>query len=1378
MKVNVLDSSALPIVEYRHVHDATISLRKYRENFNFGLITNQYYFNQNPKDKKTNFNTQYTLTDLQALSTIAELNIPFTTNAVSAFTTTIKHGDEYLKNNYTDLNEIQSAFVKSSQFNTLSSEFFFTFHVSSVSANNALNKRDTIFISQEYDSKTYYLSAPNDQNIIAKWTDIEPSYFNYTLEDNKLIILNPKGTTSTPGPSANVLINTETSLLTLNNGNFSSTASGTFADATQWSIGNDGSYNYLAEDPGGGGGLTEAYTGWDWSNGYAVHTVNPANTFLSADNIYQDISTVLDRLYEITFTISNYSAGEIRVFLGTLDPTPPYYKDGLTGNGIHTVLVDSDLSNPDRIYIQATANFVGQIDNISIVGTSLFWKAPGAWQNTVSDLSASFFDATRNLLTKDFKTLPGTYNKYKSDPNVDNVSLTNVTSVSNNYFVFTNNYNFFQNNNQNKFISHVDFFPLKNQATLHEYYSESNHYNYEADTNNRVYEKINAGVHQQHGYDKIGLSYNIGTYDIRFKANKLTYFTTPNSMSPYTVLNINDSKIQNLGAIPGSNPLMSDKVFKRREIVKSNTFSDDVNPLYLCSWLSGNSDGDTRWVDRYYNPLASDFSQALSGTSHYRVITAAGAETTETFDVSSSLTFEPNNDYGYYHVGDHDYEKLFEAFDSTYNTTINTEYLNFKGVPTLKTYSKKDREIILDGNTFARNKTDVQGDFSINFWLHTKDNTEPFCYKLLGNYFEDGIGVFNTDLVTPNIILPVNNTTNKTGISRTRFSKLMFLNNDFEVYDYVILKEGEQEVNIDGIARKDNFSEFYVLAHTIENTQSELDPIITCHERKKYIIYIFNNNNHLIGKIEDLKDQDIEIDDFEVDEDRLYVLFAPVDTFNYFTYNTKTNKVGPVINSADASNKPWQPSTWDRPSGSERQITEYYTKSDFDADLIPEKKSIGDIKSQYAACEFKQRKSVPGAKGKLISKDNVVYQFKVDKNGNGNEVTLDSNNVPWVIQQDDSPALTNQRNHVQKLTKRTTTDYRDTGTDKTNRILSGLDRRSKINSIISDDKDNIIVLHDENILSILDNNRKLLRTREYCSLKWTVGATYIDLIYDFERGKYKKYILLIQEFEGGARLSKLDPETLRIVYSKRLDGVNIGSLKLTKTVTSYGYLKKIGANKNRLKVILKKTPKFSSSGKHYKTKSIIDFDFSTLNPGYNHFFINVSLTNGFMCLFVNGKLVEKVTFSGGKYALTNILETGLYVGAVSTPFYITLANKLLQDKKYFVHNAKIKGFKIYNKTMNYFDILAHYNYHVGDKDVVWAYPLGQRTYIDTIDKLFKFNYPEKLANKYKVDIQHTDISDEKLQEKIKDRLCLELQKITPYFDNITNDDGSKNIIIS
>ena len=46
MKVEIIDSKSLPIIEYNHIHDSKILFRKYRENFNFGLTVNQYYFDK------------------------------------------------------------------------------------------------------------------------------------------------------------------------------------------------------------------------------------------------------------------------------------------------------------------------------------------------------------------------------------------------------------------------------------------------------------------------------------------------------------------------------------------------------------------------------------------------------------------------------------------------------------------------------------------------------------------------------------------------------------------------------------------------------------------------------------------------------------------------------------------------------------------------------------------------------------------------------------------------------------------------------------------------------------------------------------------------------------------------------------------------------------------------------------------------------------------------------------------------------------------------------------------------------------------------------------------------------------------------------------
>ena len=1135
MKVNSINTESIVPVEYSHTHDGKILFRKYRENFNFGLTVDQYYFNKAAKDKKTNYNTQYTLTDLQPLSTIAELDIPFTESTVSVFSCTIKHADKYLKTDYSNSTEtvssISSTFVASSEFSNLSSQFLFTFTLTSVPSSRPSRDNcpdeDRIIISQEYNSVTYYLSAIATTDTQAWWVSSGPSTFKYGISDNKITILN------------------------------------------------------------------------------------------------------------------TVTAGKLCI-------------------------------NNDILSISAS---------------------PGSF-TTAATLSTAYFDINRTILTEDFKSIPNSYTKYTSSFNTDTVDLntsTVVDHISNNYFIFTNNFNFYDSKraiNGVKNKAHADFFPLKNQATLHEYYSENNHFNSEPDYLNRIYEKVNAGTNQQHGYDKIGLSYNIGTYDIVFKPNKLTYFTTPNSMAPYTVLNIKDSKLEKLGAVPGDNPLMSDKVFKRRENVKNNSFSNNVDPVYLCSWLSGNSDGDRRWVDRYYNPNITDFTNALSGTSYYNVVTAAGAQTTETFDVSSSLTFEPNNDYIFYHVGSNDYKNLLDAYNTKYNEASGVQYLNYKGVPMVPNKVKGEDELVLDGSIFGRFNTDVTGDFSTNFWLHTDDNTLPFGYLIAGNYFDEGFGIFNTDLVTPNIILPVENP--KSSSTPKKVSKLLFLNNDFETYDEVIVMDGVDEVGIKGIGRKDNFSEFYVLG---DNN----------------VIYVYNANNNLISKIENLKNtaaSEAVIDDFEVGEDKLHVLFNPIGNKKYFTYNTKTNKSNNTTSSVSAN-------------------------------------TIGE-------------------KGKIVETSSGTTLYKVDAtNSFGNELSFDSDKKAYIVRRSNPTLIGNTKNFLQK--NAAPFDISDT---TNNLIKSGLAKTSKINGVLVDEENNIIVVHDNNIISILDNNRILKVTREFCNLEnYAFQQTYIDLIFDFEDGVYKKYILMIQEFSDGFRLTKLDTN-LNIINSKKFRDLNLGDLKLTKSVTSYYYLQKTGANKNRFKVVLKTKPKFSSSGVIPRNKSEIDFDMTQLNPGYNHFFVNVSLRKGYMELYVNSKLYSQTHFKSGAYALDNVLGTGSYIGAVSTPFYLTLANRLLQPKKYFIKNAKIKGFKLYNKTMTYYDMLTHYNYHFEDKNLIWSYPIGQRTYIDTIDKLMKFNYPEKITNKYKVQIENTGITDNKLKDKLKERISKELQKITPYFDEV------------
>lgn len=1319
MKVSSIDTENIVPVEYSHTHDSKILFRKYRENFDFGLTVDQYYFNEDAKDKKTNYNTQYTLTNLYPLSTIAELDIPFSEKAVSVFSTTIKHGDKYLKTSKSGVN-LNSAFVASTQFDPISSRFLFTFTLTAIPATgtdtlsgsvpkNTAGFEDRVLVSTEYDSTIYYLQALSATNTAAVWTSAaaltEQCYFRYGIADDKITLLNPaSGFASKICTNANILS--------------------------------------LSTSPG-------------------------------------------------TFT-------------------------------------------------------------------------------TAATLSTACFDIVRYTLTKNFKYIPNSYSKYISSYNTDTVDLdtsTVVDHISNNYFVYTNNFNFYDSkttSNENKITTHADFFPLKNQATLHEYYAQNNHFNSEPTYLNRVYEKVNAGTNQQRGYDKIGLSYNIGTYDIIFKPNKLTYFTTPDSMAPYTILNIKDSKLETLGAVAGDNPLMSDKVFKRRENVKNNSFSDDPDPVYLCSWLSGSSTGDRKWIDRYYNPAVSDFSNALSGTSHYNVITAAGAQSTETFDVSSSLTFEPNNDYIFYHVGDKDYNNLFKAYNTKYNVAENLEYINYKGVPTAPNKVKEEDELILDGETFGRFNTDTTGDFSTSFWLHTKDNTLPFGYQIAGNYFDEGFGIFNTDLVTPNIILPVENV--ESGLT----SKLLFLNNDFEIYDEVIVMDGPTEIEIKGIGRKDNFSEFYVLGtnniiyvYNANNNQiSQINNIginqgwvdINEPQNKQFTSSVSGTHGDCEGKwaIDGHKNidnyADWEMGDIQFDgglndtvngvnysgwnwsngiaehvvnplntalsADNLYQNIGAIEGENirvtltisertagsirvfvgttqptppYWVPGLTENRTHTVINKA-SKNTPKRlfiQASHDFVGKVDNiNVQRYLEPSTIDDFEVGEDKLhvlFNPIKSNpnCFTYNFKNNKtSGPvtstyvdkiGEKGKVVATAAGKTFYSVDSKASfGNEMSFDNDGNAYVVRRSNKTAVGDTRNYLQKLSIENNLEYNNND----NLIKSGLNLESKINGVQIDDDNNTIVLHDNNIISILDSDRILKVTREFCQLEnYPFQQSYIDMIYDFEDGVYKKYILFIQEYNDGFRLTKLN-DRLRIISTKKFRNLNLASLKLTKSVTSFYYLRKTGANKNRLKVLLKTKPKFSSTGVIPKTKTTIDFDYTQLNPGYNHFFVNVSVRKGYMELYVNSRLFSKVEFPSGMFSLDNVLGTGTYIGAVSTPFYLTLANRLLQPKKYFIKNVKIKSFKMYNKVMTYFDMLAHYNYHFEDKNLIWSYPIGQRTYIDTIDKLMKFNYPEKITNNYKVEIENTGITDNKLKDKLKERITEELQKITPYFDEV------KDIVIS
>jgi hypothetical protein len=881
-------------------------------------------------------------------------------------------------------------------------------------------------------------------------------------------------------------------------------------------------------------------------------------------------------------------------------------------------------------------------------------------------LDSSIFSIVYNKHTINLEKPKSTFSYFLSsyDKNSINLNTSTIDSISSNFLLYGTNTTIHNNG-----IT-IGMMPLKNCITLDNYAIPFNHFTSEPEYLNRKYEKIFSGHNSNSGFENIQLQYNIGTKDIVFKPNELTHFHIISSMSPYTRLNINDSKLSYFGAVGGSSPLLADKVYKKRtDPIRNNTFTDEVNPQYLCTWLSAGNNGEKIWVDRYYNSNALTFSTEQSGSFFYNIIVNSGNESTYVFDLSSNLTFEPNNDYAYYHIGEKDYNEHINSL-SSYNIATSLSLLNSNGIPVVPTYNKNSLELKFDGNLFGKLTSDHNGSMGFGFHLSAADFTKPICHSFLSNYHNYGFAVYNTDLVTSNIIIPSGN-------------KLLFLNNDLVVYDEIQLIDNHIPINIKGFIRKDMYGDIYILG---ENN----------------VIYVYNNNPNFITKLTNLSAHgNLVIEDLDVSKNRIYGSFNPHTNKKYFYYDSGTN-VFTILQTASAD-------------------------------------TYGDKSKIY------------------VDSYNKVKIYAADSNiETGNELAVQDDDNQFIIRQNLPAVKSTEYNFIHK--------NKYAGNQTNAIVVSGANIDSIITNIIVDDENKLIALYDDDKVAMLNSNRKLLFTKQLDFLS-TTSTKYLDLIYDFDENIYNKYILIIELFSDRTLIHKLDKD-FNLVKSSSLGTKISNSLKLVKSLTGYYYLKKTGANKSRFKVFIKSKPKYSTTGAFPTTEHIIDFDITTLKSGQHHFFVNYDTKRGFIELYVNGYLYQRNNVAPGKFALDNPLSNGLFIGAISAPYNITLASKLLQPRKYFLKDINITGLKLYKKPLDQYDINVHVNYHNPDRDCVWAIPVGQRSYIDTVERVYRFRLPSIPTEKYNININNLGINDEDVIQKISDEIKMELKNLTPFYSDL------------
>jgi len=307
----------------------------------------------------------------------------------------------------------------------------------------------------------------------------------------------------------------------------------------------------------------------------------------------------------------------------------------------------------------------GKLSAISTVGIS-----PNAFRDNHFNISNVIDLQVRDKITTDY------INYFNGTLNVD---------LANSDLDLPNNFLLYRNLNTST-IDDVGIISLKNQMSEDNRLVRGNTLSlstYNSVTDLREYTSIFNEIDTE--LDE-GLELNYITYNKSIKILPgLNEFTTDTVMTPFTQLNINDTKFKESGAFPFSIPNYSDKVYY------TDKLGDGTEKVYLCTWLSGNPfSNNSVWVDRYYYPDLITKRAALSTTTAFNttyntyleqlISTNANLSSSilveQIFDKKSDMVFKPSTRYIYERF---DIDKI--SFDQlniygqnleNYYTTINS----------------------------------------------------------------------------------------------------------------------------------------------------------------------------------------------------------------------------------------------------------------------------------------------------------------------------------------------------------------------------------------------------------------------------------------------------------------------------------------------------------------------------------------------------------------------------------------------------------------------------------------------------------------------------------------------------------------------------------
>jgi hypothetical protein len=174
-----------------------------------------------------------------------------------------------------------------------------------------------------------------------------------------------------------------------------------------------------------------------------------------------------------------------------------------------------------------------------------------------------------------------------------------------------------------------------------------------------------------------------------------------------------------------------------------------------------------------------------------------------------------------------------------------------------------------------------------------------------------------------------------------------------------------------------------------------------------------------------------------------------------------------------------------------------------------------------------------------------------------------------------------------------------------------------------------------------------------------------------------------------------------------------------------------------------------------------------LGTGEHHFVLSLDTIKGIFDVYIDNRLYSRKTFTPGKYSFSNILKDNFIFG--TTPFYGNITyNKFYKtpDSNFYASDLTIRKIKFYNKSFSEDEVKMLYFERVSPLPLTTTIKTGNRSYLDTVSRVFKNRIPCKKANLINLSIGNTNISDASIQQMYNNLIIDELRNVLPGYVKI------------